>query len=97
MYRFLISIFIFASIFSLDTDWKVYENHEISINKIINKINNDIAPKLGTEQPLQINDIEGLINLRESDNFNNLKPLFRNYLSFTDGHYKHDLHQYYIF
>ena len=96
MYRFLISIFIFASIFSLDADWKVYENHEISINKIIIKINNDIAPKLGTEQPLQINDIEGLINLRESDNFNNLKPLFRNYLSFTDGHYKHDLHQYYI-
>ena len=96
MYKFLINIFIFSSIFGLDTDWQVYENHEISINKVIIKIDNDIAPKLGTEQPLQINDIEGLINLRESDNFNNLKPLFRNYISFTDGHYKHDLHQYYI-
>ena len=96
MYKFLINIFIFSSIFGLDTDWQVYENHEISINKVIIKIDNDIAPKLGTEQPLQINDIEGLINLPESDNFNNLRPLFRNYISFTDGHYKHDLHQYYI-
>ena len=96
MYRFLISIFIFASIFSLDRDWKAYNNHQISINKIIIKINKDIAPKLGTDKPLQINDIKGLINLRESENFNNLKPLFRNYISFTDNHYKHDLHQYYI-
>ena len=96
MYRFLISIFIFTFIFSLDTDWKVYQNHEISINKVIIKIDNDMAPKLGLEEPLQMNDIEGLVNLRESNNFNNLKPLFRNYLSFTDNHYKHDLHQYYI-
>ena len=96
MYRFLISIFIFTFIFSLDTDWKVYQNHEISINKVIIKIDNDIAPKLGLEQPLEVNDIEGLVNLRESNNFNNLKPLFRNYLSFTEDHYKHDLHQYYI-
>jgi len=96
MYKFLISIFIFTSIFSLDTDWKVYEGHEISINKIIIRIDNDIAPKLGIEQPLKINDIEGLINLRESDNFHSLKPLFRNYISFTDAHYNHDLHQYYI-
>ena len=96
MYRFLISIFIFTFIFSLDTDWKVYQNHEISINKVIIKIDNDMAPKLGLEQPLEVNDIEGLVNLRESNNFNNLKPLFRNYLSFTEDHYKHDLHQYYI-
>ena len=81
MYRFLISIFIFTFIFSLDTDWKVYQNHEISINKVIIKIDNDMAPKLGLEEPLQMNDIEGLVNLRESNNFNNLKPLFRNYLS----------------
>ena len=96
MYRFLISIFIFTFIFSLDTDWKVYQNHEISINKVIIKIDNNMAPKLGLEQPLEVNDIEGLVNLRESNNFNNLKPLFRNYLSFTEDHYKHDLHQYYI-
>ena len=96
MYKFLISIFIFTFIFSLDTDWQMYEGHEISINKIIIKIDNDIAPKLGIEQPLKINDIEGLINLRESNNFHSLKPLFRNYLSFTDAHYNHDLHQYYI-
>ena len=58
MYRFLISIFIFTFIFSLDTDWKVYQNHEISINKVIIKIDNDMAPKLGLEEPLQMNDIE---------------------------------------
>jgi len=38
MYKFLISIFIFTFIFSLDTDWQMYEGHEISINKIIIRI-----------------------------------------------------------
>ena len=96
MYRALICVFMFTLIFSLDTDWKNYNNHEISINKVIIKIDYDAAPKLGLEQPLTINDIAGLKELNSSNNFNNLKPLFRNYLSFTDDHYKYQLHQYYI-
>ncbi len=96
MYRALTCIFMFALLFSLDTDWKNYNNHEISINKVIIKIDSDAAPKLGSEQPLTINDIIGLKELNGSNNFNHLKPLFRNYLSFTDNHYKHQLHQYYI-
>ena len=96
MYRALIFIFMFALIFSLDTDWKDYNNHDISINKVIIKIDHDSAPKLGIEQPLTINDIVGLKELNESNNFNDIKPLFRNYLSFTEDHYKYQLHQYYI-
>ena len=60
MYRVLIFVFMFALLFSLDTDWKNYNNHEISINKVIIKIDSDDAPKLGSEQPLTINDIIGL-------------------------------------
>ena len=96
MYRALTYVFMFTVIFGLDTDWRGYQNHEISINKVIIKIDSDIAPKLGLEQPLSIDDIVGLKDLKEYNNFNDLKPLFRSYISFTEAHYNYELHQYYI-
>ena len=96
MYRALTYVFMFTVIFGLDTDWRGYQNHEISINKVIIKIDSDIAPKLGLEQPLSIDDIVGLKDLKEYNNFNDLKPLFRSYISFTEAHYDYELHQYYI-
>jgi len=83
-------------LFGFDTHWQEYGGHEISINKVIIKIDSDIAPKLGLEEPLKIDDILGLKDLNKSSNFHNLKPLFRDYSSFTVKHYNHQLHQYYI-
>ncbi|SVC72622.1 uncharacterized protein METZ01_LOCUS325476, partial [marine metagenome] len=96
MYRALTYVFMFTVIFGLDTNWRSYQNHEISINKLIIKIDSDIAPKLGLEKPLLIDDIVGLKDLKEYNNFNDLKPLFRSYISFTEAHYNYELHQYYI-
>jgi len=92
----LLSIITISLIFTLDTDWKLHQNHEISMNKLIIKIDDAQAPKLGLEEPLSIVNIQDLISMPESINFKNLKPLFRFYDSFTENHYEYDLHQYYI-
>ena len=95
MLRIFFTVFILGLVFGLDSHWGLYNEHQISLNKVIIKINDNIAPKLGLEDPLSINDInlEGFDNY---NNFNTLKPLFRNYNSFNSNHYKYDLHQYYI-
>jgi len=96
MYRILLFLFSIGFVFCLDSDWKTYGEHQISLNKVIIKINEDVATKLGQQEPLSLNDIIGLKELPESNNFNNLKPLFRQYDSFTQAHYDYHLHQYYI-
>ena len=95
MYRF-IYLFIFTFIFSLDTDWIEYENHEVSLNKIIIKVEDTKSPKLGLESPLTFNNISGITSLQNYNDFKSIKPLFRSYESFTTKHYEHDLDQYYI-
>ena len=95
MYRF-IYLFIFTFLFSLDTDWMKYDDHEISLNKIIIKVQDTKSPKLGLESPLTFNNILGITSIENYNNFKSIKPLFRNYESFTNKHYEHDLHQYYI-
>jgi len=96
MYRALISILILGLSLALDSNWKLYNNNEISLNKIIIKIDNEIAPKLGSEIPLSIDDFSALKSLNLFNNFESLKPLFRFYESFNQDHYNYDLHQYYI-
>ena len=46
MLKNLLSIITLSLIFSLDTDWKLHQNHEISMNKLIIKIDDAQAPKL---------------------------------------------------
>ena len=60
------------------------------MNKLIIKIDDAQAPKLGSEEPLSIINLQDLINMPESINFKNLKPLFRFYDSFTENHYEYD-------
>jgi len=95
MYRF-IYLFIFTFLFSLDTDWIAYDNHEISLNKIIIKVKDNKSPKLGLESPLTFDNILGITSIQNYTNFKSIKPLFRSYESFTNKHYEYDLHQYYI-
>ncbi len=95
MYKHIILLFCFGFILGLDKDWTNYEGHEISLNSIIVKINNNSAPKLGSEQPLTMNQVFGLRDLDQSNNFKNFEPLFDHYDSFSDLHYTHSLHSYY--
>ena len=95
MYKHITLLLCFSLILGLDTDWANYEGHEISLNSIIIKINNEFAPKLGIEAPLTIDQIIGLRDLDENNNLKNFEPLFRHYASFSELHYAHDLHSYY--
>ena len=95
MLRMFFTIITLGVMFGLDGNWMLHNEHEISLNKVIIKIDDNVAPKLGLQAPLSINDID----FRDFENYNNfqtLKPLFRYYSSFDSKHYEHDLHQYYV-
>ena len=95
MYKYIIFLVCFGPLFSLDSDWATYEGHEISLNTIIIKIDDDYAPKLGTELPLTMQAVLGLKDLDQFNNFKDFNPLFKGYQDFTVSHRDHDLHLYY--
>ena len=63
MYKNIIITLFVGLLFGLDKDWTTYENHEISLNQIIIKINDNFAPKLGFETPLTMSQVFGLQDL----------------------------------
>ena len=77
MYKFIISILLFSVSFSLDTDWKVHGNHEISLNSVIIEFKDSYAPSLGVESPLNFSELSNLKALDQINNFKNLEPLFK--------------------
>ena len=95
MYKFIISILLFSVSFSLDTDWKVHGNHEISLNSVIIEFKDSYAPSLGVESPLDFSEVSNLKALDQINNFKNLEPLFKSYNSFTQLHRDNNLHKYY--
>ena len=95
MYKTILSIIMLGITVALDTDWKSYQNNEISLNKLIIKID-ESAPKLGSELPLSIEDVANINSLPEAINFKSMKPLFRFYENFNQGHYDFELHKYYV-
>tara|TARA_Y100001936_G_scaffold73335_1_gene72192 strand:- start:803 stop:3226 length:2424 start_codon:yes stop_codon:yes gene_type:complete len=95
MYKNIIITLFVGLLFGLDKDWTTYENHEISLNQIIVKINDSFAPKLGFETPLTMSQVFGLQDLDLNNNFKSFKPLFKHYSSFSSLHHSHDLHRYY--
>ena len=89
-------ILLFCLGFSLDKDWQVFGNHEISINSVIIEFKDEYAPLLGEQSPLSLNQLISLKNIDRSNNFKNIKPLFRTYETFTQLHRSNSLHKYYI-
>jgi len=66
-------ILLFCISFSLDKDWQVFGNHEISINSIIIEFKEEHAPLLGQEVPLTLSQISNLKNLDRNNNFKSIK------------------------
>ena len=64
-------ILLFCLGFSLDKDWQVFGNHEISINSVIIEFKDEFAPLLGEQSPLSLNQ---LISLKNIDRSNPLTP-----------------------
>ena len=95
MYKKIILLICCGMIISMDKDWASYGDHEVSLNTIIIKLNNDFAPKLGLEAPITLEQVFGLKDLDQNSNFKNFVPLFRHYASFSELHHTHELHSYY--
>ena len=53
-------ILLFCLGFSLDKDWQVFGNHEISINSVIIEFKDEYAPLLGEQSPLSLNQVISL-------------------------------------
>ena len=63
MYKHIILLLCFGLILGLDNDWADYEGHEISLNSIIIKIDDNVSPKLGIENPFTMNQVFELTDL----------------------------------
>ena len=79
-------ILLFCLGFSLDKDWQVFGNHEISINSVIIEFKDEFAPLLGEQSPLSLNQLISLKKIDRLNNIKNIKPLFRTYETFTQLH-----------
>ena len=95
MYKNIILLICVGMIFSLDKDWTNYQGHDVSLNKIIIKIDDTVAPKLGYENPLSLDQVFGLKALDQKSNFKDFKPLIHHYDNFSELHHTHSLHSYY--
>ena len=85
----ILSNILFAS------EWTEYQSHLISNNSLVIKLEYNISPKLGYEEPITIkSDFQFLDKLVELG-ANNISPLFIDYKNFSNRHYEFSLHQYY--
>jgi len=85
----ILSNILFAS------QWTEYQSHLISNNSLVIKLEENISPKLGFEEPITIkSDFQFLDRLVELG-ANNISPLFIDYKNFSNKHYEFSLHQYY--
>ena len=85
----ILSNILFAS------QWTEYQSHLISNNSLVIKLEENISPKLGFEEPITIkSDFRFLDKLVELG-ANNISPLFIDYKNFSNKHYEFSLHQYY--
>ena len=90
--KLIFSIIILCSQI-IAVEWIQNKDDFISSEKLIIKFNN--SPKLGIEQPLQLNSRADIQRIISKYGDANLEPTFSNYNTFTKKHRNHDLHQYY--
>lgn len=85
----ILSNILFAS------QWMEYQSHLISNNSLVIKLDENISPKLGIEDPITIESdfqfLDKLVKLGVS----NVSPLFIDYKNFSSKQYEFSLHQYY--
>lgn len=90
--KLIFSIIILCSQI-IAVEWIQNKDDFISPTKLIIKFNN--SPKLGIEQPLQLNSRADIQQIISKYGDAGLEPTFSNYNRFTIKHRNHDLHQYY--
>ena len=85
----ILSNILFAS------QWTQYQSHLISNNSLVIKLDENISPKLGVENPLTIKSNFQFLDKLVELGANNISPLFIDYKNFSNRHYEFSLHQYY--
>jgi len=87
---------VLLSISSLSAfEWTNYNNHKINAKVVVIKLDREVAPLLGLEEPISSSSNPLLFKLLESQGAINVEPLFIHYKDFTQNHYQYSLHQYY--
>ena len=88
-------ILIILSNILFANQWTEYQSHLISNNSLVIKLDENISPKLGLENPITMKSdflfLDKLVKLGLS----NISPLFIDYKNFSSKHYEFSLHQYY--
>ena len=85
----ILSNILFAS------QWTEYQSHLISNNSLVIKLDENISPKLGVEDPITIESDFQFLDKLVKLGVNNISPLFIDYKNFSIQHYEFSLHQYY--
>ena len=78
------------------TEWDTYNGYQISHKDIVIMIDENLAPKLGKEEPIKLHKFIELSSILKNYDDASMSPLFTFYKTFTDKHYKYHLHQYYL-
>ena len=85
----------FLCAFSFAIEWVDYNGYKINSNVIVIKIKKEIAPLLGYEDPIKIDDDLEINNTLIQSGAIDISPLFIHYNLFEESHYDFNLHQYY--
>ena len=88
-------VFIIFFTFSFTMEWIDYNGYKINSKIVVIKIKKEIAPLLGLEEPIKINDESDINNALIKIGAVDINPLFIHYNSFGENHYNFELHQYY--
>ena len=87
----LVSLFL-----TISFSFNQVDGYDVVENKVVIKIVDEYAPKLGSEKPLTLEDLIQLSQKFKNINITEFGPLFRNSENFNLLEYKHSLHHYYV-
>ncbi len=90
--KIISSIIISSLVFSFN----VVDDFDVVENSIVIKFSDNFAPKLGTELPLELKQLQSLSDLVSSLTVLEFKTLFLKTEEFDESEYKHSLHHYYV-
>ena len=91
-----INVVLLSFLVSIMCSFNQVDNYDVVENKIVVKFSDDIAPKLGKENPLSIEDLSKFSQKFQGITILEFTPLFPNNNNFNELEYKHSLHHYYI-
>ena len=91
-----INILLCAFIVTMAFSFNQVDGYDVIENKIVIKLDSEIAPKLGFEKPFELRELLALSSEFKSLDILEFRPLFINNDNFGNLEYKYFLHLYYV-